>query len=77
MSAKCRIYLYGPTNQTLTILVGRVFFFLKQIVKTCEPVMGNMSTFLLASTAGIALKQPDDGGVALRSFHEFFKRQFT
>lgn len=41
--------------------------------------MGNIrgSSSLLASTAGIALKQPDDGGVALGSFDEFFKGQFT
>lgn len=33
MSAKCRIYLYGPTNQTPTILVGRIFFFLNKLLK--------------------------------------------
>lgn len=41
--------------------------------------MGNVrgSSFLLASTAGITLKQPDDGGVALGSLDEFLKGQFT
>lgn len=39
--------------------------------------MPGESSFLLASAAGIALKQPDDGGVALGSFDEFLKGQFT
>lgn len=60
--------------------VGIFFFsFSVKLVKTSQPVMGNVreSSSLLASTAGIALKQPDDGRVALGSFDEFLKGQFT
>ena len=35
------------------------------------------SSSLLPSTAGIALKQSDDGGVALRSLDELLQGQFT
>jgi len=40
-------------------------------------MMGEESSFLQPSTAGITLQQPDDGGVAFRSFNKLLKGQFT
>lgn len=55
-----------------------VFFFPKQFDKWISLWRKRKkSTFLLASTAGVTLQQPDDGGVVLCPLNKLLQRQFT
>lgn len=71
-----RTCLYSSSDQTSTISGGSAGRDFKQFVKLIS-LQWEKSSFLLPSTAGIALKQPDNGGVVLCPLNKLLKGQFT